>query len=103
MAHETVPHLQAVQEAFAFREWVGGEDAISNYTYSLSRWGAGYLVRIWGTEMLAPHSMQAVMHNVRVPINSTDACRFVGKRLYSEYGIYGQRSVLFACSCADLS
>jgi len=87
----------AMQDAFAFREWIGGEAAILNYTYSLSRKGADYLVQAWGTGMLAPHSMQATMHNVRVPTNSTAACTYVGQGLYEQYGIF-----VFAISMDDI-
>merc|ERR1712039_385216 len=78
----------ALKEAIEFREWVGGEAAILKYAGDLSRNGADYLVKLWGTGMLAPHSMQALMHNVIVPTNSSAACEHVRPFLKDKYGIF---------------
>lgn len=60
----------AINDAFDFRNSFG-EAALTKYVLDLSRIGADLLVREWGTGMLAPHTMQATMHNVIVPTNAS--------------------------------
>ena len=77
----------AVADALDYREAKGGggaagEAALMTYVHTLSREGAALLVKAWGTGLIAPNSMQAMMHNVIVPVNSSTACSQVQSGLW---------------------
>lgn len=79
----------AVGDAFDYREAKGGggaagEAALMTYVQTLSREGAAVLVKAWGTGLLAPDSMQAMMHNVIVPVNGSAACGQVQSGLWAK-------------------
>ena len=76
----------AMSDALDFRAALG-EAALVNYTNQLSRAGSDLLVREWGTGLIAPHSMQATMHNVIVPTNSSADCSKVGSELLNTHKI----------------
>jgi selenocysteine lyase/cysteine desulfurase len=82
----------AVGDALDFRNSFG-EDALLGYIHTLGREGAAAMARVLGTTslgvggLLAPPAMQATMHNVIVPTNSTAACGKLGEALVDEYAV----------------
>ena len=88
----------AIDDAMDYREWAGGggaagEAATMRYLNELSHQGAELLVEAWGTGLMAPHAMQAAMHNVIVPTglmrnaSAAAACAKVGDELRETYRV----------------
>lgn len=46
------------------------------------------LGQVWGTESIAPASMQAAMANVRLPVTDPDKASTLRDLLYEDYDIY---------------
>ena len=87
----------AVGDAMDFRENLG-ETALMAYINDLSRDGAALMVKIWGSAgrgvggLVAPHAMQATMHNVIVPTtgnatNQAMQCAKISDQLRNKYRI----------------
>eukprot|EP01052_Picozoa_sp_SAG31_P011485 SAG31_NODE_651_length_13184_cov_4.999541_6_plen_484_part_00 len=85
----------AMGDAMDFREHLG-EDALMAYIHKLSREGANLMVKLWGSEnrgvggLVAPHSMQATMHNVIAPTTGNmtiqkQQCSLISEQLVSRY------------------
>lgn len=78
----------AIGDALDFRERLGPEE-IMTYMRELSAWATEHLVRVWGTEALAPAHMTAMsMGNVRVPTTDPEKAATLAKRVYDEHDIY---------------
>ena len=82
----------AVGDALDYRE-AKNETALMEYVHAVGREGADAMVRVMGTAalgvggLLAPHSMQATMHNVIVPTNSSAVCGKLESALVGEYRV----------------
>ncbi|KAJ4462383.1 putative Hercynylcysteine sulfoxide lyase [Paratrimastix pyriformis] len=76
------------RDALAFRESVGGDQAIKRYIQELM-WQAGQEVaRIWHTEVLNPRNMACSMLNVRLPTDDEQVAKDAQLRLYNEHGVF---------------
>jgi isopenicillin-N epimerase len=82
----------AVSDAMDYRDSFG-EAALMDYVHGVGRDGAAAMVRVMGTAalgvggLLAPPSMQATMHNVVVPTNSSTVCSALATALVKEYAV----------------
>eukprot|EP00041_Stephanoeca_diplocostata_P013089 m.225730 g.225730 ORF g.225730 m.225730 type:complete len:434 (+) comp19213_c0_seq4:127-1428(+) len=78
----------AMNAAMDFRERVGGSEAITTYMHDLAAFATSHLVQVWGTESIAPASMQAAMANVRLPVTDPEKASTLRDLLYEDYDIY---------------
>ncbi len=93
----------AIADAITFRESLGGEAAIMNYTRSLALAGGHVLVGNWSTRLLGPDSMASSMVSVQVPTDNTTACGVVAGLLRSRYNYYMPASVALDAAHGDIA
>lgn len=76
----------AVKDALAFREWLGGEEAIMKYNHELAKWAGDYLAERWNTSVLTyDESMLNSMVNVVAPTQNYTLCSKSVSKLLSEH------------------
>jgi isopenicillin-N epimerase len=78
----------AIQDALTFREQLGGEGAVMDYTMKLSADGGAFLAANWSSRLLHPASMASSMVSIEVPTDNTTACAIVAGQLRSLHGFY---------------
>jgi hypothetical protein len=61
-----------VPAALKFRNEIGGEEAIRNYTHNLALQAGEYLAQRYGTEVLQTEEQLGCMVDVRLPVNYPD-------------------------------
>jgi selenocysteine lyase/cysteine desulfurase len=90
----------AVQEAITFRESLGGETAIMDYTYQLADFAGKYLMNLWQVEPLAPNSMHSSMVTVRIPTMDASICAAVRSTLFNMgYSVSGWAPLPSVAQC----
>ena len=79
----------AIKDALAFRQSLGGEAAIMEYTHSLAKWAGEHLSGVWKTRVLngAEADERNSMVNVEVPV-SAEQCGKLVKALHDDEGLY---------------
>ena len=81
------PYL-SISAALDFREWLGGEERIMNYTHSLCMNGGNLLAKKLGTKMLFSSSDRyAQMVDVHLPSSVTRAMN-ISEKLIQKYNTY---------------
>jgi len=76
----------AIADAIAFRESLGDDEAVMNYTRSLAAAGGTFLVGNWSTQLLHPLSMASSMVSIQVPTTNNTACQIVAGQLKAQHG-----------------
>ena len=66
---------------------LGGLKSMQSYNRNLLKQGCDLLVREWNTSYLVPESMTAFMSNIILPIQTSEACSTLQKRLMEENNI----------------
>jgi selenocysteine lyase/cysteine desulfurase len=59
-------------KALEFRKYIGGEDAIYEYTRNLALEAKHYLMDLWNVDSIVPDSMEAFMVNMALPASISD-------------------------------
>ena len=78
----------SITDAFAFRDMLGGDDVINEYTHTLAREAGDYLVDLWNTGRLSPSSYEANLFNIILPTKDLQVATDMVQKLYDEEGIY---------------
>jgi len=87
---DDVTRYISLRAALEWREYIGGEQKILEYTHRLAEEACAYLSSLWGTRRLA-EDVQANMCNVELPCGGPGmpACPdMFGYALYHEYNFY---------------
>lgn len=77
----------AINDALLFRQFLGGEETIMNYTQSLALQAGHYMAQNFSTYLLTPDNMTSSMFDIVIPTDNTTACAIVNGQLRSQYGI----------------
>jgi len=77
----------AINDALLFRQFLGGEEMIMNYTQSLALQAGHFMAQNFSTYLLTPDNMTSSMFDIVIPTDNTTACGIVNGQLRSQYGI----------------
>lgn len=77
----------AIMAAKSFRDSLGGEAAIQNYTHYIALYAKRYLENVWSVPPMAPESMTSSMSIVQIPTHNASMCGYVNSILRSKYGL----------------
>lgn len=77
----------AIMAAKTFRDSLGGESAITNYTRSLALYAKHYLEQAWKVTPMAPDSMTSSMALVQIPTSNATRCSMLNGILRNKYGL----------------
>jgi len=77
----------AIMAAKQFRDSLGGEAAVQNYTRYIAMYAKHYLEKAWNVSPMAPESMTSSMSIVQIPTQNFTLCGVVNARLRNEFGM----------------
>jgi selenocysteine lyase/cysteine desulfurase len=78
----------AMAKALEFRKYIGGEDAIYEYTRNLALEAKHYLMDLWNADSLVPDSMEEFMVNIALPISDKAVANDLKEHLLREHNMY---------------
>jgi len=77
----------AIMAAKQFRDSLGGEAAVQNYTRYIALYAKQYLEKEWQVEAMAPENMTSSMALVQIPTKNSTKCSMLNGVLRSKYGL----------------